>query len=142
MEINIRINSMPEKSHSKKKINFFITSDTFPSISITGNSCSLMCQHCKGKLLQRLIPATTNEELEKKALMLQRSGAKGILLTGGCDEMGHVPIKSLIPAIRKIKDTTDLILIAHTGFISWEEAGALKDSGLDGIGFDVMGDMT
>jgi len=97
-----------------------------------------MCQHCKGKLLQRLIPATTNEELEKKALLLHRSGAKGILLTGGCDERGRVPIKSLIPAIKKIKEKTDLILIAHTGFISREEAEILKDSGLSGIGFDVM----
>ncbi|MFA4957329.1 MAG: radical SAM protein [Candidatus Methanoperedens sp.] len=124
-----------------KKINFFITSDTFPSISVTGNSCALMCQHCKGKLLQRLIPATTCEELEKKALALHAGGAKGILLTGGCDERGSVPIGRIIPAIRNLKEKTDLILIAHTGFITLEEAGLLKDSGLSGIGFDVMGDM-
>jgi uncharacterized radical SAM superfamily protein len=128
-------------SHHDKKINFFITSDTFPSISVTGNSCSLMCQHCKGKLLQRLIHATTNEELERKAILLHGKGAKGILLTGGCDERGCVPIKNLIPAIKKLKEETDLVIIAHTGFISPEEAGLLKNSGLDGIGFDVMGDM-
>jgi uncharacterized radical SAM superfamily protein len=124
-----------------RKIDFFITSDTFPSISVTGNSCSLMCQHCKGKLLQRLIPATTCEELEKKALVLHKRGAKGILLTGGCDERGSVPIMNIIPAIKKIKEKTDLIIIAHTGFITLEEAELLKDSGLSGIGFDVMGDM-
>ncbi len=131
------------KNHDKpgKKIDFFITSDSFPSISVTGNSCSLMCQHCKGKLLQRLIPATTCEELEKKALALHARGAKGILLTGGCDERGSVPIRNLIPAIKKLKEKTDLILIAHTGFISLDEARLLKDSGLSGIGFDVMGDM-
>jgi len=134
---------MLEKNHSKpgKKINFFITSDTFPSISVTGNSCSLMCQHCKGKLLQRLIPATTCEELEKKALALYARGAKGILLTGGCDEHGRVPIRSILPAIKKLKEKTDLIIIAHTGFITPGEAELLKDSGLSGIGFDVMGDM-
>ncbi|MCZ7400993.1 MAG: hypothetical protein O8C61_02085 [Candidatus Methanoperedens sp.] len=134
---------MSEKNYHKtgKKIDFFITSDTFPSISVTGNSCSLMCQHCKGKLLQRLIPATTCEELEKKALSLHARGAKGILLTGGCDERGSVPIRSILPAITKLREKTDLILIAHTGFISVEEARLLKDSGLSGIGFDVMGDM-
>ncbi len=126
----------------EKKINFFITSDNFPSISVTGNSCSLMCNHCKGKLLNSLIPATTCEELEKIALHLAGQGAKGILLTGGCDEGGHVPIKNIIPAIRKIKKETDLIIITHTGFISLEEAISLKDSGLSGIGFDVVGDMT
>ncbi len=101
-----------------------------------------MCKHCEGKLLDALIPATTCDELEKKALSLYKHGAKGILLTGGCDKRGRVPINSLIPAIKKLKDTTELILIAHTGFISSDEAFALKDSGLDGIGFDVIGDMT
>ncbi|HEY9207318.1 MAG TPA: radical SAM protein [Candidatus Methanoperedens sp.] len=124
-----------------KKINFFITSSTFPSISVTGKSCALMCKHCQGKLLESLIPATTCEELEKKALSLHEKGAKGMLITGGCDRYGKVPIGSLIPAIRKIKEKTDLILIAHTGFISRKEAAALKESGLDGIGFDVVGDM-
>jgi len=128
-------------SHYGKKINFFITSDTFPSISVTGDLCSLMCQHCRGKLLQRLIHATTNKELERKAILLHRKGAKGILLTGGCDERGCVPIKNLIPAIKRLKEKTDLVIIAHTGFISPGEAGLLKNSGLDGIGFDVMGDM-
>lgn len=127
---------------TNKKINFFITSSVFPSISVTGDSCALMCQHCKGKLLEALIPATTCEELEKKALKLHKQGALGLLLTGGCDKRGRVPITNLIPAIKKLKEETELILIAHTGFISCEEAVALKDSGLDGIGFDVVGDMS
>ncbi len=131
---------MPE--NRDKKINFFITSTLFPSLSITGSSCSLMCKHCEGKLLEALIPAITCDELEKKALSLYKHGAKGILLTGGCDKRGRVPINSLIPAIKKLKETTELIIIAHTGFISSNEAALLKDSGLDGIGFDVIGDMT
>ncbi len=125
-----------------KKINFFITSSTFPSISVTGKSCALMCRHCGGKLLDSLIPAPTCKELETRALFLHRRGAQGILLTGGCDKHGKVPIMNFIPAIKKIKEKTGLILIAHTGFISYEEAVALKGSGLDGIGFDVIGDMS
>jgi uncharacterized radical SAM superfamily protein len=124
-----------------KKINFFITSDHFPSISITGSKCSLMCQHCRGKLLESLIPATTCDKLVKKALSLHKKGAKGILLTGGCDGRGRVPISDIVPAIKTIKDKTGMLLIAHTGFISREEASALRGSGLDGIGFDVIGDM-
>ncbi len=125
-----------------KKINFFITSHLFPSLSVTGNSCALMCKHCEGKLLESLIPATTCDEFEKKAIALYGKGAKGLLITGGCDKRGHVPVNSLIPAIKKIKQKTELILIAHTGFISSEEADALSNSGLDGIGFDVIGDMS
>ena len=130
---------MPE--NRDKKVNFFITSNVFPSLSITGSSCALKCKHCKGKLLERLVPATTCDELEKKALALYRKGAKGILLTGGCDRYGRVLIVNLIPAIKKLREKTGLILIAHTGFISSNEAAMLKDSGLDGIGFDVIGDM-
>lgn len=132
--------NMPEKIHPGR-INFFITSSLFTSISVTGSSCALMCKHCRGKLLEPLIPATTCEELERKALQLHRRGAKGILLTGGCDERGRVHVNNLIPAIKAIKEKTDLLLIAHTGFISLEDAKALKGSGLDGIGFDVLGDM-
>ncbi len=129
------------QNNKTKKINFFVTSNLFPSLSVTGNSCALMCKHCKGKLLEALIPATTRDELEKKATALYRKGAKGILLTGGCDMHGRVPVSSLIPAIKKLKQETELILIAHTGFISREDAAALSNSGLDGIGFDVIGDM-
>src|SRR5659263_643519 len=124
-----------------KKIDFFITSDSFPSISVTGNSCSHMCQHCKGKLLQRLIHATTCEELEKKALELHARGANGILLTGGCDERGSVPIRNIITAIKNIKEIADLIIIAHTGINTGEEAELLKDSGPSRDGFQVLGDM-
>lgn len=126
----------------KRIINFFFTSHLFPSISVTGQDCALMCKHCKGKLLESLIPATTCGELLKKAEILYRNGAKGILLTGGCDELGRVPIKPLLPAIRAIKEKTSLILIAHTGFVSFEDARELKESSLDGIGFDVIGDMS
>ncbi len=142
--IRFDIISMPETHNtpeSRKKINFFITSTLFPPISVTGNACALMCRHCKGKLLEALIPATTCEELEKKALKLYKRGAMGLLLTGGCDRYGKVPLINLIPAIKKLKERTNLLLIAHTGFISCEEAAELKNSGLDGIGFDVIGDM-
>lgn len=101
-----------------------------------------MCKHCKGKLLESLIPATTCGELLKKADILYGKGAKGLLITGGCDEFGRIPIKPIIPAIRAIKEKTNLILIAHTGFVSCEDARELKGSGLDGIGFDVIGDMS
>jgi uncharacterized radical SAM superfamily protein len=83
----------------------------------------------------------TCAELENKALALYEQGAKGMLITGGCDERGRVPLAGLAPALSAIKKKTDLILIAHTGFISKEEASLLNVSGLDGIGFDVIGDM-
>lgn len=125
---------------SKKRLNFFITSDMFPSVSITGSRCSLQCKHCAGKLLERLIPCNTPDSLISAGITLESEGAKGILITGGCNRLGKVPVTSMSEAIKMLKETTDLILIAHTGFISPEEAFVLKESGVDGIGFDVVGD--
>jgi uncharacterized radical SAM superfamily protein len=126
---------------SGKRLNFYITSEMFPSVSITGSQCGLNCKHCGGKLLARLIPCMNPDTLIDTAKKLDSKGAKGILVTGGCDSAGKVPVPGMSDAIRTIKDTTDLIVIAHTGFITPEEAYVLKDSGLDGIGFDVVGDM-
>lgn len=124
-----------------KKLNFFITSAFFPSVSLTGSHCQLRCKHCEGKLLTRLIPVSSPAKLEEVALQLAKNGARGLLITGGCDEKGTVPTVNFADSIKRIKQETDLILIAHTGFISAEDARTLKDCGLEGIAFDVVGDI-
>ena len=124
-----------------KKLNVFITSNLFPSVSLTGSLCHLNCKHCGGKLFSRLIPADSPEKLEDTAHMLANSGAKGMLITGGCNTKGKVPTADVAASIKKIKQETDLIVIAHTGFITSDEACVLTDSGLDGIAFDVVGDV-
>jgi hypothetical protein len=126
---------------SGKQLNFYITSHSFPSISLTGSECSLNCNHCGGILLERLIPCKSSKSFISMSQKLIGYGAKGLLITGGCDKKGKVPVPAMADAIRTIKDTTDLIVVAHTGFINEEEAQILKQSGLDGVGFDVVGDM-
>jgi uncharacterized radical SAM superfamily protein len=126
---------------SGKQLNFYITSHLFPSISLTGSRCSLNCKHCGGTLLEQLIPCSSSTSLIVTARKLIDYGAKGILITGGCDPEGRVPVPAMAAAIKTIKDTTDLIVVAHTGFISEKEAQILKQSRLDGVGFDVVGDM-
>jgi lipoyl synthase len=125
---------------SGRKLNIFITSNNFPCVSLTGSRCQLNCKHCGGILLSRLIPANPPEKLEQIALRLANNGAKGMLITGGCDTRGKVPTAAAAKSIKIVKQQTDLIVIAHTGFITPDEARALKDSGLDGIAFDVVGD--
>ena len=125
---------------SGRKLNIFITSNNFPCVSLTGSRCQLNCKHCGGILLSRLIPTNPPEKLEQIALRLANNGAKGMLITGGCDTRGKVPTAAAAKSIKIVKQQTDLIVIAHTGFITPDEARALKDSGLDGIAFDVVGD--
>ena len=98
------------------------------------------CKHGGGRLLSRLVPANPPERLEQIVRRLVNNGAKGMLITGGCDTKGKVPTAAAAQYIKRIKQQTDLIVIAHTGFITPDEARVLKDSGLDGIAFDVVGD--
>ena len=83
----------------------------------------------------------TPDDLVSIALAVEVQGAMGILVTGGCDSTGKVHVTSMAAAITTIKERTGLSVIAHTGFITPDEAGLLRDSGLDGVGFDVVGDM-
>lgn len=124
-----------------KRLVISTATNCFPAISITGTFCELNCKHCRGKLLNTLLSAKDGTRLEKIAYSLVKKNARGILLTGGCDRNGKVPIINFSKSIKKIKSTTDLIVIAHTGIgdINEEEALQLKDSGLDGIAIDVVG---
>ena len=127
------------KKHGRN-LSLFITSSFFPSVSLTGSRCELNCKHCEGRLLSRLIPADSPEKLEEVARRIARGGAIGMLVTGGCDADGKVPTATVAESIRRIKQETDLIIIAHTGFITPDEACALAAAGIDGIAFDVVGD--
>jgi len=125
--------------HQGKRINFYYTSKYFPSVSITGVYCALNCKHCQKKLLKGLIPATTPKKFIEICKKLMGLGAKGILISGGCLMNGNLPIDKFSDAIVEVKKKTNLILIAHTGLLDFNEAKKLVDAGLDGAAVDIVG---
>ena len=76
----------------------------YPAISLTGNECELKCDHCKATTLQSMIHAESSEILMEKASQLAKNGNHGILISGGCDHNGCLPLQDFIPAIQKIKE--------------------------------------
>ena len=66
-----------------RKLNIFITSNIYPSVSFTGSRCQLNCKHCGSRLLSRLVPANPPERLEQNARHLANNAAKGMLITSG-----------------------------------------------------------
>ena len=113
----------------------------FAAISVTGSHCDLRCAHCKGKLLESMIPAEDPENLLKIANQLRIDGAHGILVSGGADHNGEVPLKKYIPSIKTLKEKNPQFkVIVHTGLIQREMAKELKDAGVDQILIDVIGD--
>jgi lipoyl synthase len=122
-----------------RKINFYYTSRYFPAISITGSECALRCKHCETKLLQNLASAKSSQRLLEICQQLAKKGAKGVLITGGCSSNGKIPVNRFLDAISLVKKRTNLIVVAHTGILDFEEAKNLVAAGLDGAAVDIVG---
>lgn len=112
----------------------------FPALSLTGNRCELSCGHCAGKLLGPMIDAADPETLVARAEAAARDGARGVLISGGCDPSGRLPWERFAGAVARIKGEMNLTVAAHTGFVDRAQAEALKRAGLDTAMFDVIGD--
>src|SRR4030043_1200425 len=115
--------------------------DRFAAISVTGSHCDLRCAHCKGKLLESMIPAEDPETFLIMTEQLRLNGAHGILVSGGADHNGEVPLEKFIPSIKTLKENDPQFrVIVHTGLIQRETAKKLRGAGVDQILIDVIGD--
>jgi uncharacterized radical SAM superfamily protein len=112
----------------------------YPAISITGKNCSLLCDHCRGKILSSMIQAQTPELLIERCRTLDSEGAIGVLISGGCNQQGKLPWNKFLNAVEQIKCTTSLHISVHTGFIDKKVAMAMKNAGIDQTLIDVIGD--
>ncbi len=115
--------------------------ESFAAISVTGKHCDLRCGHCKGILLESMIPAEDPETFLQIVDRLLTQGALGILVSGGANKNGEVPLKNFIPAIKTIKEKhPHFKVITHTGLIHKEMAIELREARVDQILIDVIGD--
>ncbi len=111
---------------------------SFPSLSITGTRCELMCEHCRGRFLEGMAPVDGPEALMSFAHDLTARGGTGFLLSGGCDAQGRVPMPPYLDAVKEIKRTTDLLINLHPGLVSETEARMLSNSEADRLSFDLV----
>ncbi|MDI6763796.1 MAG: radical SAM protein [Thermodesulfobacteriota bacterium] len=115
--------------------------DRFAAISVTGAHCDLHCSHCKGKLLESMLPAEDPETFLRVVERLRLNGAYGVLVSGGANHDGEVPLEKFIPSIKEIKGKDPSFkIIVHTGLIKREMAMELKEAGIEQILIDVIGD--
>jgi len=110
----------------------------YPALSITGDECSLSCDHCKGHLLKSMLNANSPKKIVEICKKLEAEGNEGCLLSGGCYENGTLPWNNFIGAIKEIKENTSLKISVHTGLIDIETAKSLKRAGVDQALFDVL----
>ncbi|MCK4757938.1 MAG: radical SAM protein [Thermoplasmata archaeon] len=113
--------------------------NTFVNISVTGTSCALHCDHCQAGLLESMEAVSGPEELAGLGQRLVEKGCEGVLLSGGANEEGEVPISGFLSAIPELKKM-GLKVLVHSGLASEKTAGKLKESGADQVLLDIIGD--
>lgn len=112
----------------------------WPAVSITGSECKLQCDHCKAKILEPMIAATSPEALWETVSGLVQGGAGGMLLTGGSNHRDEVEYDAFYPTIRRIKDSFPHFRIAmHTALVDEAVAARMAASGIDAAMMDVIG---
>jgi len=112
----------------------------FAVLSVTGARCNLSCEHCRGRLLERMIPALAPGDLLATAERLSGRGCKGLLISGGSSLDGEVPLLPFVDAMAEIKCRLGMKLCVHTGYAGRTLSKALAGAGVDGVMLDVIGD--
>jgi len=125
-----------------KKVIAFIPGDKFPAISITDYSCDLMCDFCRGKYLRGMVSVRRPEELYNVAREIWEKGGIGLLVSGGFDKYGKLPVKPYLGVLERIKKDFELIISIHPGFLELEMIKELKKCKVDVIDYEFAFDPT
>ena len=112
----------------------------FVAVSVTGEACSLNCEHCKTGVLKGMhdLPSK-NQSLYELCLKLHDQGARGVLISGGSDRKGRVPLKRHIPDMVRIRHQLGMTIRVHPGLPDEETCSRLVDADIDGAMIDVIG---
>ena len=112
----------------------------FVSISVTGTSCCLKCDHCNGKLLETMLPAMNSNELLELAWKNKEIGCESLLVSGGSMKNGAVPLSNYVNALKEISDNLQMKIFLHTGLINEEIIEIISKVKVESVMFDVIGD--
>ncbi len=115
--------------------------NSFPAFSITGGACGLNCEHCRAKILEPMLPATTPQMLERTVReLIARQGLQGFLLSGGSNRRNEISYARFYPVIERLKrDHPDLRIAIHTALTDRAGARAMEAAGIDTAMMDVIG---
>lgn len=115
------------------------TPHRFLPVSVTGAACGLSCDHCQAKVLGGMVSVRAGQDLFQLAARLKEDGTEAILLSGGSNRSGAVPLLAHLRHIARIRSELGMRVVVHSGLVSPELAKALAASGVDGVMIDVVG---
>lgn len=112
----------------------------FVSISVTGSHCALSCDHCGTLKLKGMTDAAqARESVYDLCARAKEEGARGVLISGGCDSTGRVPLLRHIPDLVRVRRELGLAIRVHPGLVDEPTAGGLAEVGIDGAMVDIIG---
>ncbi len=112
--------------HHPPIIRFDRPTQTTP-VSLTGTRCALQCAHCEGHYLRHM------RTLSEAAA----DGARSLLISGGCDLQGRVPVADHLEAVADLHRRYRLNW--HVGLIDEETMRRIAPY-VEMISFDIVGD--
>ncbi len=122
------------------EVKAFIPGKRYPAISITGNYCMLNCKYCEKHYLEGMINASTPTQLYHVSKNLYLQGARGILLSGGFNKEGFLPIEPFLEIIKTVKNDFKMIISVHSGLVDKELASRMRESGVDIVDYQLIVD--
>lgn len=106
------------------------------SISLTGKECALSCKHCNKHYLCHML---TLAELERRIALNHSSisNITSLLISGGCDSSGTVPLLAHEARLKSLRKK--FRLVAHTGFGELKRKKSISEIA-DVVSFNLIGD--
>ena len=112
----------------------------FVSISLTGTACALACEHCNATMLRGMTDLHRFDgSLFDLCASLAERGTRGVLISGGSDRRGRVPLLKHVPDLIRIQQELGLKIHVHPGLPDEETCAALGEVGIDGAMVDIIG---
>ena len=112
----------------------------FVSISVTGSACALKCEHCAMAVLHGMKDLSRFEgSLFELASRLAERGARGLLISGGSDARGRVPLLEHVADMVRVRRELGLVVRVHPGLPDEATCAGLGEVGVDGAMVDIIG---
>jgi uncharacterized radical SAM superfamily protein len=112
----------------------------FVSISVTGAACALKCEHCAMKVLHGMEDLSRHGgSLFDLCASLAERGARGVLISGGSDGQGRVPLLGHVPDLIRVRRELGMVIRVHPGLPDEATCAGLAEVGIDGAMVDIIG---